>query len=201
MARNLAFKLKNAEYTAVPAKVDRSKLYGWTALKALDDKGKECQMVNMDETGAVIIPKGGMAQGILSPEREWVERSSLKAVKADGSDAALVSSSYNAPIELKTKTDSDTFLDHNITAVYQLDEADAKFVKEIGADIYAFDYCFRDSYKTDPAFIMAVDGTLFMLVGQKTEYKMIGLAQAESIDDENTDEEDDDQGDFDFSMM
>jgi hypothetical protein len=202
MARNLTFKVKGAEYAAAPVKVDRAKLYGWTALKALDDDGKECQLVSMDESGSVIIPKGGMAQGILSPEREWVERSSLKAVKAGGGAAELVPSSYSAPIDLKTKADTDTFLDHNITAVYHLDTDDAKFVKAVGDGIFVFDYCFRDSYKTDPAFVMASGGALFMLVGQKAEYEMIGLAQAETIDDENSDEEEEeDSGDLDFSMM
>ena len=66
MARNLIFKIKGAEFSAVPVKVDRSKLYGWTALKGLDDSGKECKIVNMDESGTLIIPKGGLGLGIIT---------------------------------------------------------------------------------------------------------------------------------------
>ena len=100
MARNLVFRINKAEMAAAPVKVDRKKLYGWTELKALDDEGRECRSATMDETGTLIIPKGGMGMGLLSPEREWVERSSLKAVRADGSDAEIIPSSYNAPIDL-----------------------------------------------------------------------------------------------------
>ena len=200
MARNLIFKLKGTEYPAAPVKVDRAKLYGWTELKALGDDGKECRMVNMDETGSLIIPKGGLGMGILSPEGEWVERSSLKAIKADGSDADSVPSSYSAPIALKKTVDEETFLDHKINLVYQLDEA-AELAAAIGDGIYSFTYSFRDSFKGDPAFVLTAGDALFMLVGQKLDFQMIGLAQAETIDEENSDEEEEDSDELDFSMM
>ena len=201
MARNLIFKLKDTEYSATPVKVDRSKLYGWTEYKALDDEGKECRIVNMDETGTLIIPKGGLGLGLLSPEREWVDRSSLKAVKPDGSDAEKILSSFSASIELKNTVDPDTFLDHRITFVYQLDEAPEELIKEVGEEIYSFTYSYRDSFKGDPAFVLAAGGTLFMLVGQKTEFEMLSLAQAEVIDEDDSEDEDDDSDDLDFSMM
>jgi hypothetical protein len=200
MARNLTFKVKGAEYAAAPVKVDRAKLYGWTAVKALDDSGKECRMVSMDESGTLIIPKGGMGQGILNPDREWVERSSLKAVKADGSPAELVPSSYSAPIELKNKVDAETFLDHKILAVHQLN-APKELVAAVGEDIYTFTYNYRDDYKGDPAFVLVSGDALFMLVGAKAEFQMIGLAQAESIDEENSDEDEEESDELDFSMM
>ena len=200
MARNLTFKLKGKEYSANPVKVDRSKLYGWTELKALDDAGRECRIVNMDETGSLIIPKGGLGMGMLSPEGEWVERSSLKAVKSDGSDAGSVPSSFSSPIELKQTVDAETFMDHKITSVYQLDEA-AELIAALGDSIYSFTYSFRDSFKGDPAFVLAAGGALFMLVGQKLDFQMIGLAQAETIDEENSDEEEEDSDELDFSMM
>jgi hypothetical protein len=101
MARTLTFAVNGAEYSAAPVKLDRKKLYGWREIVALDDDGRECRMVNMDETGTLVIPKGGLGLGILSPENEWVERSSLKAVRADGSDAELVPSSFAASIPLE----------------------------------------------------------------------------------------------------
>ena len=201
MARNLVFKIKGAEFAAAPVKVDRSKLYGWTELKALDDDGRECRMVSMDETGTFIIPKGGLGLGILSPDGEWVERSSLKAVKLDGSAAAPVPSSFNAPIELKNTVDAETFLDHRIVAVYQLDETGADFLNAVGEDIYSFTYSYRDSFKGDAAFLLTSGNTLFMLVGQEAEFEMLGLTQAEVIDDDDSEGEEEDSGDLDFSMM
>ena len=201
MARSLSFVFKGTEYAAKPVKVDRSKLYGWTELKALDDDGRECRIVNMDETGSLILPKGGLGMGILSPEGDWVERSNLKAIKADGSEAESVPSSFSAPIDLNQKVDAETFLDHKITAVYQLDEAPKDLIKKVGEDIYLFTYSFRDSFKGESAFVLAAAEALFMLVGQKLDFQMIGLNKAETIDEENLDEEDEDSGDLDFSMM
>ena len=201
MARNLSFVFNGTEYAAKPVKVDRSKLYGWTELKALDDEGRECRIVNMDEMGSLVLPKGGLGMGILSPEGDWVERSSLKAIKADGSEAELVPSSFSAPIDLNQKVDTETFLDHKITAVYQLDEAPQELIDKVGEDIYFFTYSFRDSFKGESAFILAAAEALFMLVGQKLDFQMIGLNQAETIDEENADEEDEDSADLDFSMM
>ena len=200
MARNLIFMLKGAEYSATPVKVDRRKLYGWTEFKALDDDGKECRMVNMDETGTLIIPKGGLGLGLLSPEGEWVERSSLKAVKSDGSDAERIPSSFSAPIELKNTVTAETFLDHRISFVYQLDEAPEELLAAVEKDIYSFTYSYRDSFKGDTAFIMAAEGTLFMLVGQKTEFEMLGLAQASVIDEDDLEDDEEESDDLDFSI-
>ena len=200
MARKLTFKFKSEEFTASPVKIDRSKLYGWTALKALDDNGKDCKLVNMDENGSIIIPKGGLGLGILSPEKEWIDRSNLKAINPDGSNAEQILSSYNAPIELINTVDEETFLDHKITAVYQL-AATEDFISAVGNDIYNFTYSFRDSFKGEAAFIMATANSLFMLLGQKTEFEMLNLTQAESIDDDNSEDEDEDSDDLDFSIM
>ena len=200
MARNLVFSVKGAEYSVSPTKVDRSKLYGWTALKALDDDGKECSMVNMDETGTLIIPKGGLGLALLSPEREWVERSNLKAIKADGTDAEQVPSSFAAPIELKQTVDTDTFLDHDINLVYQL-EGDDELLNAVGEDIYSFTYSYRDSFKGDPAFVLKAANTLFMLVGRKAVFEMLNLTQAETIDNDDSEDDEEESGDLDFTMM
>ena len=199
MARNLNFSLNGAEYMASPVKVDRSKLYGWTELKALDDDGRECRMVSMDETGSLIIPRGALGLGILSPGGAWTDRSSLKAVNAAGGDAEPVKSSYGAPVELTETVDTTALLDHNITAVYQLD-APAELVRAVGDAIYGFTYSYRDSYRGDAAFILASGETLFMLVGYRTEYEMLGLAQASSIDEAEGEDEEEETDELDFSM-
>jgi hypothetical protein len=87
MAKNLAFTLEKAQYEAVPVKIERKKLYGWSELAAFDGGGEECSLMSLDETGSFIIPKGGAGLGILSPDGKWVDRASLKAVTADGKDA------------------------------------------------------------------------------------------------------------------
>ncbi|MDR2471115.1 MAG: hypothetical protein LBD09_03270 [Treponema sp.] len=199
MARTITFAVKGAEYAASPVKLDRSKLYGWTELKALDDDGRECRMVSMDETGSLIIPRGSLGLGILAPGGEWVDRSSLKPVRTDGGEAEPVKSSYGAPVELTQTVDAAAFLDHNISAVYQL-EAPPELIRAVGDAIYAFTYSYRDSYRGDAAFVLASGETLFMLVGYKSEYEMLGLAQASSIDEAEAEDEEEETDELDFSM-
>jgi hypothetical protein len=201
MARTLTFQVNGAEYPASPVKIDRKKLYGWRETIALDDEGRECSIVNMDETGTLIIPKGGLALGILSPDMEWVERSSLKAVRDDGTDAEIVKSSFDAPIVLKDKVDTEEFFDHSIASVYELSEAPEALVSAVGEDIYTFTYSYRESYAGSTAFLLVSAGVLFMLVGYKTEYEMLSLSEAALIDEADVDGEDEEESDeIDFSM-
>jgi hypothetical protein len=199
MARVLTFAVNGAEYSAAPLKLERKKLYGRREIIALDDDGHECTMINMDETGTLMIPAGGLGLGILSPENEWVERNSLKAVKTDGSDAELVPSSYAGPVQLKDTVDCEEFFNHTIEAVYQLD-ATKELVAAIGDKVYTFTYSYRDSYEGSPAFLLAASGLLFMLTGYRTEYEMLSLEQAGAIDELEEENDDEEADELDFSM-
>jgi hypothetical protein len=199
MARNLTFSIGGVTYGAVPSKVERGKLYGWSETIALDDDGNECKAVSMDETGTLIIPKGGLGMGILSEDRKWVDRSSLRVVTLDGEDAPLIKSSYEGVIALEREVGAEEFLDHSITAVYQLAGADPKLVEAVGEKIYAFTYSFRDSYEGSPAFVLASGGVLFMLVGYNTVFEMLSLNEVGAIEPEE-DEAGDEGNEIDFSM-
>jgi hypothetical protein len=154
MARELTFLVEDKEYTISPTKIDRKKLYGWTENVAYDDEGEECKLVSMDESGTLIIPKGGIALGILSDNGFWVQRSELKAVYEDGTPAEMIVSSYNTQNELSKKVSIEEFLDYSIKSFYQLDGASDELVNLIGDDIYSFIYSYRDSYEGKTAFIL-----------------------------------------------
>lgn len=200
MARELKFRIKRKEYTLIPVKIDRKKLYGWTEIIALDEQGRECNLVSTDDTGTLIIPKGGTALGMLAPDGKWVERSQLKTVKQDGTEAEIIPSSFSVVIPLKEKVTDEEFLDYSITDFYQLNNVTDDLLKAIGGDIYTFDYTYLDSYEATPAFIMVSNGTLFMLLGYKNKFDMLCLGECSVVD------EDDDyievaDDDIDFSMF
>jgi len=202
MPRQLTFKIKKKEYTAEPVKVDRKKLYGWVEILALDDKGEPCTLISTDESGSVLIPKGGTGLGILSEKSEWIERSELVAVKEDGKPADLITSSYNTVVELKDKVTAEEFLDYSITDFYELMNVDNELVKAIGKDIYTFTYSYLDNYEGSPAFLMVSDNTLYMLIGIANNFEMLCFGDCGSVDDTEDDTfqiEDDDN--LDFSML
>jgi len=199
MAKLLSFKIGNEEFTAEPVKIDRKKLYGWSEIHAFDDNENECMLVSTDASGTIIIPKGGISLGIESHDGKWVERSRIKTVNADGSDRAMTSSSYSQVNTLAEKVTDEEFLDCSITSFYYLANSKPELLDAIGDDIYKLDYCYRDSYETDPAFLLVseVKGMkeLFMFVGAPNDFEFIGLNEiiAEELDD---DEEESDEIDF-----
>ena len=204
MARTLKFSLKDREYAASPTKIDRKKLYGWTETLALDDDGNECKLVNADETGTFIIPKGGTGLGILSESGKWVNRAQLQAVNQNDEPADLISSSFNVTINLEQKVTQETYLDHNITAVYQMDDTDEALIEAIGDDIYTFSYSYRDSYDGSPAFLLTADvpemgKKLFLMIGIENNFEMLALEEMGII--EETEEETDTEEELDFSMF
>lgn len=200
MARQLTFRIKRKEYKVIPVKIDRKKLYGWTEIIALDEQGRTCNLVSTDDTGTLIIPKGGTALGMLSSDGKWVERTQLKTVRQDGSEAEIIPSSFSVVIPLKQKVTDEEFLDYSITDFYQLDNVPDDLLKAIADDIYTFDYTYLDSYETTPAFLMVADTTLFMLLGYKNRFDMLCLGECSVVDDDDDYIEVTDD-DIDFSMF
>ena len=200
MAKNLSFTLGGAEYAAAPVKIERKKLYGWSEVIALDGEGNACTAVTVDETGSFIIPKGGTGMGIVSPDGKWAERSSLKAVDAEGRDAPLVPSSFDAPIVLDTTITSERFLEYIITALYQL-EGGTELAAAVKDSIYSFTYNPRSDYEGSEALLLAQDGEAFMLLGYDPGFTFIGLAQAEVVEEAGEEEGEAEDEDIDFSMM
>ncbi|GHU49023.1 hypothetical protein FACS1894127_1100 [Clostridia bacterium] len=202
MARNLSFNINGSVYSTSPTKVDRKKLYGWSSIAALDDDDNECKLVSMDETGTLIIPKGGVGLGILSPDLKWVERSQLRAVREDGSDAELMKSSYDGEIILRDFADAEDILNHSITGMYQLIDADLALMEAVGDKIYTFVYNYRDGYTGSRAFLFNAENSLFMLLGYENVFQMLSLNESSSIDEDEEIEEDDTESDeIDFSMF
>jgi len=202
MARELTFRIKKKEFKVSPVRVDRKKLYGWTEVVAQDANGDPCRIAGTDDSGTVIIPKGGTGLGIVSEDGEWVDRDELVAVDENGDPAKLHGSSFASVIDLTKKISANEFLDYSINVFYQLTDSDKNFVETIGRDIYFFEYCYFDGCEGYPAFIMiSNDGsTVFMLVGVKNVFEMLSLEQPGWIDE-------DDEGiveideDIDFSLL
>lgn len=198
MARELTFQLNSSQFPLSPTKIDRSKLYGWTETKAMDAQNVECKTFYMDNSGTIMIPKGGISYGIVDSSGKWVNKTDLQAVYNDGTPAQIISSSFSAPIVLDKKVTIEEFLDHAIDSIYELNGEISELVKLIGKDIYTFTYCYRDDYEGNPAFVMESKGKLYLLVGQRLDFEFIGIEQTGIVSEDETEEVSDD---IDFSMM
>jgi len=201
LAKELNFIIKNKNFSFSLTKIERKKIYGWTEIIALDDNQNECKMVSMDESGTVIIPKGGIGLGILNSENLWIDKSELVAVDNDGNAAQLMPSSFSVTNDLLETVTIEEFLDHSITAVYEIEGAENDmFLSEIAGNIFTFNFNFRDGYESSPAFLMESEGKAFILVGVKNDFPFIGLEEAGYLD-EGEDDDDSEDGGIDFSMI
>lgn len=198
MAAALKFKLKGAEYEAVPVKLERKKLYGWTDVVATDASGEACRTAQVDPDGELLIPPGAVKLGILDEDGAWVERSELVAVDADGKELPIVPSSFGQTIELGETATSEEFLDHVWKSVYQLDNAD--LAAALGDGIYPFTFNYRADASPDDGYLLASGGKAYLFDGEKSEFEFIGLAEESALD---TPEDEPEQADdeLDFSMM
>lgn len=203
MAQELTFIANGKSYVCAPKKVDRSKVYGSTEKVILDDNGNPCKAVSMDESGTIIIPKGGVALGIVNQNLEWVDRAQLMVVNMAGEKVDQIPSTFTTPINLDKKVSVEEFLDHTITTVYQLigDYADLIELVKKEKEIYYFNFNYRNSYDSSPAFLITNGTDLFMLAGYKNDFEFLALQETSVIDAEEEETTETDDFDIDFSMM
>jgi hypothetical protein len=201
LARTLTFSIGDNEYNVSPSKIDREKLYGWSEVIALDDDGKKCNFVSMDETGTIIIPKGNLGLGILSSDGKWLERNSLKTVYMDGKDVKIIPSSYDETIHLKKIATPEELLDHIIIAFYELIGTDPSLIEKVKSNIYTFTYSYSKGYEGNQAFLIENENSLFLLVGHKIEFKMVSLNELSEIKDKISRNEKDLEDSIDFTMF
>lgn len=202
MPRQLTFRIGKREYAGFPEKIDRKRLYGWTEVLAADEHGAPCDLLTADESGKYVIPPGGTANGILSEEGRWVERAELRAVDGEGKPAQLFASSFSRVNELTDEVSPQEFLDYDITDFYRLTGTDRAFDEAVGDRIYRFEYAYNDSYDPSPAFVMAAQGVLFLLIGRQNRFEWLCFGDCETIDEDYADNlfDEEDPG-IDFSMF
>jgi hypothetical protein len=203
MPRTLVLEFKNAQLACTPEKVDRTSLYGFIDIEALDSKGRKCQLATLADDGRTLVGTGGSAFGYVSPDGLWLEKSKLQPVNSEGKPITPVPSSYDAPIPLTTTATIDQYLSYNIKGVYVMKiEGDAAaLASELkSGTIYTFPYSFRGGLESDVGFLLAgADGSIFFAVGQPTSLHFVGLEQVLPAEPEGEEQGDDES--VDFSMM
>ena len=198
MAAALKFSLNGTEYEAVPVKLERKKLYGWTDVVATDAAGNVCTTAQVDPDGELIVPPGAVKSGILDEDGAWVERSELVAVDENGAELPIVPSSFGQTISLGTKATEEEFLDHVWKSVYQLDNP--QLAEAIGQDIYSFTFNYRADASPEDGYLVASDGKVFLFDGEKLAFEYIGIAEETALDEPGEEEPAEDD-ELDFSMM
>ena len=201
MAKTLLIKHNGNQFAAVPTKLERKKVYGWTELRATTSDGSICKQASLDSNGQTVIPKGGIKLGTLTDNGEWMDKSELIAVHPDGTAAEFFPSSFDSDIILDKKVSAEEFLNTVISAVYQLDIDNASELSSaIGSDIFSFKFSYRGDYDVSDAFLLSNGTTTYIFVGKPAQFEFIGLEE-QGVIDEPDEEVEIDEDELDFSMM
>lgn len=195
MANVLQLRIGGKSYDVLPVKVDRGKLYGFTEVKAVNVAGESCRAASLDPETSEIIPDGGVKLGMIDADGNWVDRSDLVAVDAEGNRLEVLPSSFDAPIELSEKATINEFLDHDWKSVYWLDNPD--LAQRLGSDIYVFPFNYRADVNPNDGLLLASNGKAFLFVGEKTTFEFVGIGTEAVVEPEDGNSGDE----LDFSMM
>jgi hypothetical protein len=204
MAKPLVLTLDGAVFPVALDKVERSDLYGFVEIETLDDQGRKCSLATLADDGRSVIPSGGTAIVTLSPEGNWLDKTTLTPTDHQGNRILPVLSSYAAPVPLDKTATIDEYLSHDIRAVYQV-SSEVDLGPLLGplreGTIYQFPYSFRGGLEPDTAFLLlSADGLPFLAVGSPTKLELVGFEQNAAITGEE-DAGEDEEGALDFSMM
>jgi hypothetical protein len=204
MPKPLIVNFGGTEIPLLLNKVERSDLYGFVEVEALDDEGRKCSLATLADDGKSVIGSGGTAMCTLSPEGHWLEKKTLKPCDNQGNIITPVASSYAAPVPLTSKATIDEYLSHDIRAVYQIDSEEelGPLLEELNkGTIFQFPYSFRGGLEADAGFLlMAADHTPFVAIGTPTKLEFVGFEQTAGISEES-DGAGEEEESIDFGMM
>lgn len=202
MPKPLVFQLGEREIRFAMNKIDRSKLYGYKELKALDENDQVCQLATLAGDGCTLIGKGGTGLGWLDADGNWSDKSELTPVDKEGQEIEPVPSSFAAPIKLFDTATVDQYLEHNIRLLYSMEamDDDEDLMAELQrGTIFQFPYSYRGGLEADTGFLLAnEDGEVMFAVGTPTQVDFIGMAAPAGSVDESGDEDEGDLMDFDM---
>lgn len=204
MARPLILRYGQQEVAFQLNKVDRSRLYGFKEREVLDETERLCELATLADDGRTVVGRGGTGLGYLTADGEWCQKSELRPIDVEGQEITPVKSSFEAPIDLIQTATTEEYLDHIIRLVYVLDTEDdgTELWEELkSGTIYTFPYSYRGGLQADAAFLLAgADNNLFLVVGNPSTVRMVGLPQTAAVIDEETDSAE--EGDLmDFDMI
>ena len=202
MPKPLVFQFAGQDVSFSLEKVDRTRLYGFKEVEALDGQNRKCQLATLADDGCTIIGSGGIALSQIASDGTWCDKSDLRPIDIDGNQIEPVASSYGAPVPLVEKVSTEHYLEHNIRSVYRLEADDAATgLQEALAEgaIFKFPYSYRGGLEADAGFLLAgADGNLYLTIGNPTNAEFVGLQQSAAFVEEDDVEHEGDLMDFDM---
>jgi hypothetical protein len=177
MAKNLTFVIDKTKFQAAITKVDRDKVYGFVEEAVTDKQGSVCMTANLLDDGKTLILSGATALKTVDEKMQEVDKSTLKTVYLDGSDAVLIPSSYDGEIKLESCSLDDLF-DLQVDTMYQLTWEDETSKKELlsllqDGSVFRFVFNYRADYEGADAVVVGNGVEVFVLTGRLQPFEYL----------------------------
>jgi hypothetical protein len=200
VARALVLKLGDEESRFGITKLDRDKLYGKKERVIVDEENRPCQPAWLTADGSALVPLGGTAHVWIDEGWGSAEQSERKAVDQEGNALVEHPSTLDVP-QLATAVPPERVLDHVTSTIYELTPdslGDAMRAALEGGAIFEVPFAYRGGHEQDRAFVLGNAEGIFALVGRPTGFSMLSHQVQPALEGPEDDEL---EGDLDFSMM
>jgi hypothetical protein len=203
MARLASFKIGDSLFRAGLNKIDRDKIYGFVEEHTFDMNGDECTLGAVLNDGSTFVLSGATAMKKVDEQLREVDKSEIKTVKIDGSEALLQPSIFDIETILKEE-DLDALLDLQVELSYQLsfenDSDKTTALSKLKSDkAYSFPYNFRADYEAADAYLISNGKEIFALSGKIVKFDYLDnktIIALDEIEEETAIDEE-----LDFSML
>jgi hypothetical protein len=203
MARLASFKIGDSLFRAGLNKIDRDKIYGFVEEHTFDMNGDECTLGAVLNDGSTFVLSGATAMKKVDEQLREVDKSEIKTVKIDGSEALLQPSIFDIETILKEE-DLDALLDLQVELSYQLsfenDSDKTTALSKLKIDkAYFFLYNYRADYEATDAYLISNGKEIFALSGKIVKFDYLDnktIIALDEIEEETTVDEE-----LDFSML
>lgn len=200
MARALVLVLGDEESRFQITKLDREKLYGKKERVIVDEENRPCQPAWLTADGSALVPVGGTAHVWIDEAWTAAEQGERKAVDPEGEALVEHASTLDVP-QAAAPVPAERVLDHVTHTVYELSPesigAAMRAALKEGA-IFEVPFAYRGGYERDRAFVLENGEGIFALVGRPTGFPMLSHQVQPALEGPEDDEL---EGDLDFSMM
>ena len=202
MAKPVVLTFGDTRIEAPITALNRDKVYGWVDRLYFDAQERECSFVTLLDDGRTMVDTGGVALKSLDADGNEIDRSTLVARLADGSEAPQHTSVFDGDNALSTAKGLPDYLAMDVKSVYQL-EIDAAQMAALqplldAHKVLYLPFSYRAGYGSDDAFLLGQGEHAFIVVGRINEFVWSSLEVVADLDDDGAE---DGADELDFNMF
>lgn len=177
-----------------PVKIKRENIYGYKETHVVDKYNRECVAAYVNDDNSELLPMGGLKSMYFDTHDEFVDLSFNRTL-----DPNVFSSSFDVTNYIRN-TNELSLLTSEISSAYKLVGIDIeRFAETVGNKIYAFDFRYTTGKKSETAYILCEEKSVFMLVGSSAYYSPVEFENKTVFDEAGSAPVQED--DIDFAMF